>query len=173
MDSYGKLIAKDTLQFKRILPGPIERVWEYLVDDEKRGKWFAGGPTDLVPDGKMELIFHNSTLSASPDPTPDKYKDFGDGFKSFATIVKVEKPTLLVINWEDGVVSFELKEQAQGKVKLTLTHEKLQKEKEYRVGVFAGWHTHVDILTDILEGREVQGFWKAHMKLEEEYSELV
>jgi len=32
----------------RILPGPIERIWEYLTDPEKRARWFAGGPRDLL-----------------------------------------------------------------------------------------------------------------------------
>ena len=26
-----------------LLPGPIERVWDYLTDSTKRGKWFAFG----------------------------------------------------------------------------------------------------------------------------------
>jgi hypothetical protein len=37
----------------------------------------------------------------------------------------------------------------------------------FRVG--AGWHTHLEILADRLEGKEPQGFWKVHMPLEEEY----
>jgi len=28
------------------LPGPIERVWEYLTDPDKRARWFAGGPME-------------------------------------------------------------------------------------------------------------------------------
>ena len=31
------------MQFVRILPGPIEKIWDYLWDGEKRGEWFATG----------------------------------------------------------------------------------------------------------------------------------
>ncbi|HPF91720.1 MAG TPA: hypothetical protein PLL57_13755 [Flavobacteriales bacterium] len=34
----GELIAPNTIRFTRVLPGPIERVWSYLVDPEKRSK---------------------------------------------------------------------------------------------------------------------------------------
>lgn len=30
MDTYGTVIAPNTIRFERLLPGPIERVWAYL-----------------------------------------------------------------------------------------------------------------------------------------------
>ncbi len=30
MDSFGKLIDPQTVVFERLLPGPVERVFEYL-----------------------------------------------------------------------------------------------------------------------------------------------
>ena len=43
---YAKRVSKDAVRFERLLPGPIERVWSYLTDSEKRGKWLAsGGPS--------------------------------------------------------------------------------------------------------------------------------
>lgn len=172
MDTYGKLIRPDTLQFERIVPGPIERVWEYLTDSKKRGLWFASGELEMKKGGVMHLVFNNSQLSDPPDPAPQKYQEFGDGFKSQATVIKCQPPTQLVIHWEDGIVSFEL-EELEDKVKLTLTHEKLQETKEYRIGTFAGWHTHLDILVDRMNDRSPQGFWKVHMPLEDEYSRLL
>ena len=173
MNEFGKLIDAHTLQFERTLPGTKEQVWEYLVDDHKRSLWFAGGPTDLVVNGKMELIFNNSQFSEVTDPTPDKYQDYGDGFTSQATILEIQPPDLLVIEWEEGLIRFELEDLYANRVKLTLTHERLQDAKEYRVGTFAGWHTHLNILEDRLSGHEVKGFWKVHMKLEEEYDKLL
>ena len=32
MDKYGERIDETTVRFVRILPGPIERVWDYLTD---------------------------------------------------------------------------------------------------------------------------------------------
>ena len=148
MEKYGKLIDKTTLQFERILPGTPEHIWEYLVDGEKRALWFAGGPTELIPNGKMDLLFKNSKFSKVPDPAPEKYKEYADGFKSSATILEFKEPHRLVIDWEGGLVTFTLEELNEGKVKLTLTHERLQDSNEYRVGTLAGWHTHLDILHD-------------------------
>lgn len=169
MNEYGKLIDKSTLQFVRILPGPIERIWEYLVDDSKRGQWFAGGPTDLSEGGEMKLVFNNSQLGSPSQETPDKYKEFGDGYESIAIVKESKAPTLLVINWENGIVKFELNDLEDGNVKLTLTHEKLSENFDERVGVFAGWHTHLNILQHLANGSDAPGFWGVHMGLEDEY----
>ncbi|MEM9324774.1 MAG: SRPBCC family protein [Bacteroidota bacterium] len=168
MNKYGTLINPTTLQFVRLLPGTTEQVWEFIIDSEKRGLWFAGGPADIRPGGKMKLVFNNSQF-APPDPTPEKYKEFGDGFISEATIRKCEPPTLLEIAW-DGIVRFEL-EQMGDQVQLTLTHEMEKDDREMKTGALAGWHTHLGILTDRLQGQSPQPFWPVHMGLEEEYSD--
>jgi uncharacterized protein YndB with AHSA1/START domain len=41
MNDYGVLTAPDTLRIERLLPGPIERVWQYLTDSDKRATWLA------------------------------------------------------------------------------------------------------------------------------------
>ena len=43
MNDYGVLTAPDTLHIERLLPGPIERVWQYLTDSDKRATWLAAG----------------------------------------------------------------------------------------------------------------------------------
>lgn len=171
MNSYGELINQNTLQFKRKLPGTMDRVWEYLVDPELRQKWFAGGPVNLKSGGIMELHFDHAKFSDQHDQIPDKYKDMESGSKSEATVLKVEKPHLLVINWEEGIVTFKLEQVAANEVLLTLTHERLQDSMDYRMGVLAGWHTHLDILVDVLYGNQPKGFWSVHMPLEEEYEQ--
>lgn len=37
------------------------------------------------------------------------------------------------------------------------------------VSVASGWHTHVGLLIDILNGRELSGFWSTHARLKDEY----
>ena len=39
MSRYGERIDDTTVRFERLLPGPIERVWEYLTDGDKRATW--------------------------------------------------------------------------------------------------------------------------------------
>ena len=171
MEKFGTLLEPTTLRFERLLTGNIEQVWEYLVDEEKRGMWFAGGPTDLSSGGEMKFIFKNSQFSDPPEPTPEKYADYGDGFVFIAKVVTCEPPKLLVIEWE-GLVTFEL-EQLGEQVKLLLTHEKMQDTRETRVGTLAGWHTHLDILADRMMDQAPKGFWSVHMALEGEYEKLV
>ncbi|MEO9870923.1 SRPBCC family protein [Ekhidna sp.] len=172
MNKYGELIDPTTLQFERILPGPIERVWEYLTDVDKRKKWFTGGSSSLEVGGNIAFVFNNNQLSSPLESPPAKYEEFGDGFVSQAKVIKCEAPHLFVIEWE-GVVTFRLETLDEG-VKLTLTHEKLQDDKETRVGTMAGWHTHLDILSDQLSRRAHEGgFWTTHMALEEAYEKLV
>ena len=75
-DSYGEFIEKGTIRFERLLPGPIERVWAYLTETDKTGKWLASGEMELKVGGKVKLIFNHDNLSSNPDPVPEKYKDF-------------------------------------------------------------------------------------------------
>ena len=172
-DQLGKLVAPATLVLERMLPGPIERVWAYLTDSEKRSQWFAAGDMDLRVGGKVELIFDNNDLSPIKEETPEKYKDVCDtGAAMHGHILTIEAPKLLSYTWsedEDGMseVTFELVE-VDDKVKLTLTHRKLF-ENETLVGVAAGWHAHVAIMIDILEGKTPRPFWSNHMSLEDDY----
>ena len=171
MNTHGKLLDSQTLQFERLLPGPIERVWDYITDAEKRSEWFCGGTSGHQVGEGFTFVFHNSTLGHPPVPTPEKYKDFGDGFQSKAVVVKVDKPNLFVIEWE-GIVTFKLEEVGE-QVLLTLTHEKLQDSKESRVGTLAGWHTHLDILVTICTGQRPRSFWTVHMSFEDHYAKSV
>lgn len=46
---YGVLTEAGTIRFERLLPAPLERVWAYLTDGEKRARWLCGGAFDLRP----------------------------------------------------------------------------------------------------------------------------
>lgn len=171
MNNYGELINENTLKFQRVLPGKIERVWQYIVDPELRGKWFAAGAIDLKPEGVMQLNFNHASLAQSDDPIPEKFKSMENGSQSSARILKVDAPTLFVMEWEGGVVTFKLTQKSDDEVFLTLTHERLQDSIDYRMGVLAGWHTHLDILVYVVSDNDTQGFWKVYMPLEAHYAE--
>ena len=70
MDDYGKVIAPGTVRLERLLPGPIERVWDYLTDSQKRGMWLAAGAMELRVGGRVEHIFRNGALTENDDPPP-------------------------------------------------------------------------------------------------------
>ena len=173
MKKYGERIDKTTVRFERLFPGPIERVWEYLTDGDKRALWLAGGKTELAIDGLVELEFRNSSLSPLPDdPPPPKYCGLPEKMSYTGRVLACEPPHLLSHTWQSdseySEVEYRLSEQ-DDKVRLVLTHRRLDNEDEI-LGVCGGWHTHLDILHDVLAGRTPQPFWKTHTALEAEYA---
>lgn len=173
MEKYGSIIAPGTLRFERSLPGPIDKVWAYLTESEKRGKWLAKGDMELFEGGKVDLYFLHQELSPLPDVIPEKYKDMDKGHHFTGTILKVASPHLLSFTWEGGSeVTFELTEQAD-RVLMVITHRKLGDKKTTLLSVSAGWHNHVGILIANLEGTVPAPFWKTHAELEAIYATLI
>jgi uncharacterized protein YndB with AHSA1/START domain len=173
MSDYGVVTEAGTIRFERVLPGPIERVWGYLTDSEKRGTWLATGNMELRPGGKVELNFHHADLSSEKEP-PAKYEKMKGGVQTTGRIVRVEKPRLLVFMWagDEGEteVTFELTPRGKD-VLLVLTHRLL--DRATMLGVLPGWHAHLAILEDRLAGAEPRPFWTTHGNLEKEYAARV
>lgn len=173
MKSYGTFIQPEMIRFERLLPGPIERVWAYLTEADKRGEWLAGGEMELKVGGTVKLHFKHDNLTPHKETVPDKYKEFGD--ESFMTgrITRLDPPRLLSYTWgeenmDDSEVTFELTPKGDN-VLLELTHRRIGDNRDMLLGISAGWHTHIDILVDKLNNRTPKPFWDAHMQLEEEY----
>jgi uncharacterized protein YndB with AHSA1/START domain len=172
MNEYGERLDKSTVRFERLLPGPVERVWEYITNGEKRAKWLAGGNTELAVDGHIELHFHNASLSPLPDDQPPpKYCGYAEKTSYSGRVTRCDPPHLLAHTWVSGdsysEVEYQLSEK-NGKVLLVLTHTRLGDDDEL-LGVCGGWHAHFAILIDHLEGRTPRPFWKTHTALEAEY----
>ena len=75
MDKHGTITAPNTIRFQRLLPGPIERVWAYLTEPEKRAKWLATGGMDLRVGGDAVLSWTFTELDTEPEEIPDQYKN--------------------------------------------------------------------------------------------------
>ena len=171
--SHGNYTAPGEVRFVRLLPGPIERVWEYLTVSEKRAKWFAGGPMDLQVGGRVELTFRHSNIAPHETP-PAKYQQAHEpGITMKSEVTRCEPPRLLSYTFfpEDGQgseVTFELTSQGK-QVQLVLTHRRLEDRNEM-VSVGAGWHLHLDLLAALLRGEKLPPFWPSHGRLEAEYS---
>lgn len=172
MSAYGKPINETTVRFERLLPGPIERVWSYLTDPQKRAEWFAGGETEITRPGPLDFIFDHRNLTTPDDKPPKKHEKHAGEMRFEIEVLKVEPPRLLVWGWQDpdataSEVRIELAPRGD-KVLLTLTESKLA-TRERLLGNSAGWHAHLDILQARLEGRTPPPFWATHTRLEGEY----
>ena len=171
-EQYGELIDDSTVRFERLLPGPIERVWQFLVESDKRAKWLCAGDTVLEVGGRVDMRFDNASLSTKPDiEIPEKYRDMPANPTFSGTVTRCDPPRLLQHTWDfeddHSEVCYELSE-AGDKVRLVLTHRRLQTQQEI-TSVCGGWHTHLGILEDVLAGREPPAFWKTHTRIEAEY----
>ncbi len=164
-------IAPGVARLERLLPGPIERVWEYLMDSEKRGTWFASGVIEPRVGGRLNLLFRHRNLSPEETP-PEKYKEVHDpGVPMTGMVTPYDPPRLLGITWEEddrhSEVLFELAPEGAD-VRLVLTHRKLISEAE-RADVSSGWDIHTAILYARLSGTTPPPLWAAHDRIEALY----
>lgn len=175
---YGIFPEPGTVQFERLLPGPAERIWDYLTKSELKAKWLSAGDVEPRVGGKVEFRFNHKNLSETDDPIPEKYKTMEDGTYFEGRVTEWNPYTKLSYTWgeetgEDSEVTYELIPKNNDKVLLRLTHRRLGDDPTILTGVGAGWHTHLGILEDRLNGKEPQGFWKVHVPLEKEYADII
>lgn len=172
-NAYGTVLESGAVRFERLLPGPIERVWAYLVEGEKRATWFCGGDAEPRTGGKLDLFFMHSRITGErPPESARKMND--EGWLSGGTVTAFEPPHRFAFNWvgmgePDSDIEFVLS-QAGDKVRLVLTHRRLV-TKDRMAMVSSGWHLHLGLLEDQLLGQTPRGFWSAHEALKAEYVE--
>jgi uncharacterized protein YndB with AHSA1/START domain len=174
LQADGEILDARTVRFERLLPGPIERIWAYLTESEKRRKWLAAGSMDLQTGGRVELRFNNAELTPHNETPPEKYKKNGSSAVVW-TVARCEAPRLLVITWgdkpEDSEVTFELESRGD-KVLLTVTHRRLT-GRGFMISVGAGWQVHLAILSAHLNDQPLPPFWATHGALEAEYEKRI
>jgi len=173
-DQPGKFNGPAEVRLVRTLPGPIERVWEYLTDPAKRARWFAGGPMELRPGGRVTLLVRHKNLA--PDETPpEEHRASHDADRIVTgTVTRCEPPHVLAFtfaHYGDSEATFELTPQGQD-VRLVLTHRGTDGDLSYMAGFGAGWHTHLAHLIALLKGAPRPPFWALHAQLNEVYAKL-
>lgn len=170
-DEYGKFTGPAEIRMVRTLPGPIERVWEYLTDPEKRARWFAGGPMEQRPGGKMRLDFRHKNIAPDETPPPEHTHHHEPGVSFEGTVTRCEPPRVLAFTFgSDGesVATFELTPQGKD-VLLVLTHRSMGGDVPYMHEFGSGWHTHFAQLIALLEGAPRPPFWPMMLKVKPEY----
>jgi uncharacterized protein YndB with AHSA1/START domain len=163
MNARATLIAPSTIRFERLLPGPVERVWAYLTESNKRALWLAAGEFDLRVGGKIELIFDNPKLTHEAPP-PDARRT--GVHRAEGVITRLEPMKLLAHTWSwDGGMSEVTYELApRGKDVLLTIHHRLPDDANLRKAVGGGWATHVGILEDHLKGVKPRPFYTTHAR---------
>jgi uncharacterized protein YndB with AHSA1/START domain len=171
--AHGEAIEPGAIRFVRLLPGPIERVWAFLTESDKRERWLASGAMEARVGADFSLTFRHRHLSPDPQPTPERFKKYDAGHTSHHRITRFEPPHLLAFTWGSGgeepsEVTFELSEQGS-EVRLVLTHRRIV-ARDVLLGVSRGWHAHLAVLVERLNGRELPSFWQLFDSLEGDYA---
>lgn len=162
-DGHAVQAAPDAIRLERILDAPIDRVWSFLVDPDKRARWFAGGPLEPKPGGALRFTFDHDKLSTRDVPYPERFAG-GKGRVVDGYVEAIDPPHLLAFHWGDGddVARFELTPRGE-RTHLVVTHSRL-KTRTNLVLVASGWESHTHVLAKVLAGGACEDFWAAFDK---------
>jgi uncharacterized protein YndB with AHSA1/START domain len=162
----GSLSKTGTFRIERRLPGPIERVWEYITDANKRRLWFADGPMVLRARGEVSLKVKFRELTEEPTPA-----GYPDACEIAGVITECRPPNKLSFTWgrepNASHVTFELSS-AGDEVLLVITHVRIADTDE-RSGIASGWHAHLELLREALGGAKAVPFWTTKLSMLQSY----
>ncbi|MEU7767436.1 SRPBCC family protein [Nocardia sp. NPDC049190] len=162
MSEYCTLVSPDTIRIEREVRGPIERVWAFLTEPDRRKTWLAAGGVEPRVGGAVEHVFRNAELTGPPRGTVDEHLIEG-------TVLAWEPPRLLSYTWDDGSdVTFELTPVGD-RVRLVVTHRRIA-DRDGLVYYGAGWHAHLNLLVDRLADRTPPHFDDVMTDLRVEYA---
>ena len=164
--SYGVLTDATTLRIERLLPGPIERIWDYLTQGELRRRWFAAGDIAMEVGAPLELVWRNDELTDPPGQRPAGSS--GEN-RMQSRVLELDPLRRLAIAWGagGGSVVFELEPQGS-LVLLTIVHRGVP-DRAGALNFGPGWHAHLDVLASILSSEKPRPFWNEIARLKAEY----
>ena len=108
--AYGQQIEPATVRMERMLPGPIERVWNYLTQSDLRGQWLATGDMELQVGGKVDLTWRNDELTGHHETPPEGIEPVRH---QESTVIRVDPPRSLAFGWAGGKRRRDLRAGAQ------------------------------------------------------------
>lgn len=155
-------ITENELRFERLLDAPVDKVWEYIVDPELRGRWFMPGKFDGRVGGAIGFTMDHDNLSDDDVPMPAKYAPYsGNSWEE--RITAIDPPHRLAFTWDEGKsgeVTIELSAAGE-RTRLVLTHSGIP-DRDGAINFGGGWHAHLAVLEKRLRGEGVPDFWALH-----------
>ena len=145
-NEYGTILERDGnryLRYRRTLDHPVQKVWDAIVDPDQMIKWWA---EQKRFDPRVGGDIHVAWTNGGPDVSGE--------------ITAIDPPYLLehTLEWStDGSqvqFSWRLEPTADGGTVLTFEHEVVGDLERKEI---TGWHSHLDLLEDVLAGGD--GGW--------------
>jgi uncharacterized protein YndB with AHSA1/START domain len=148
-----------TVQIERLLPGPVELVWEYLTQTDLLATWLGEGHVANTPGGGVALRIHERQPAESGAVESRPAGVLG---RISGTVIRADPPRLLEFTWntandhvaghnsalnDAAVVTFELEPQGD-RVRLVLTHRRIARAASETTAITctAGWQASLDVL---------------------------
>ncbi|NNC72717.1 MAG: ATPase [Sphingomonadaceae bacterium] len=162
-------LESGALRFVRRLPGPIDRVWSYVIDPAKRRLWFAGGT--MGEEAGDEFTWDFDLEALADQEVPERFPEMSGGVRTRARVLEIDPPNLLVvIGIEDPQeIRFELHEEGD-EVEFVLIQGP-PPEFDDLISTAAGWQACLGLLIDHLHGQAPRSFWAEHETAEGIYGE--
>jgi uncharacterized protein YndB with AHSA1/START domain len=143
MSDDGRLSKVPMVRFERLLPGPVERVWQFLTDTARLPGWFGDGTIEPRPGGAVRLMGGHVRGVVTQWHPP----------RRLAYTWNVFAPGEDASPYPESYLTFEL-EPRGGQVLLVLTHLPVLERFEKQNAM--GWHTFLDMLGAALRGEPPQ-----------------
>ena len=151
MSYDGVLRDLHTVEFKRLIPGPIELAWEYLTKRELLKTWFADVTLEPRLGGAVDVHFDKDTCGGCSAGVRGVVREFRPPHViAFTWIQRRAQPDGSIADSDEGEVRFELTERGE-KVLLTLLHSRLPTAE--LTSHSAGWHAYLQNLESLISGR--------------------
>ena len=168
VEAYGEVIEPNTLKIRRLLPGPVDRVWAYLTESDLRRQWLASGVMEMQIGAPFELVWRNEEL----ENAGQRPEGFDEEHRMDSRITELDPPHRLGFEFgSSGDVTIDLEERGDD-VLLTLTHRRLP-GREIMLKVAAGWHAHLDVLAAKTADEAPPPFWANWSELREQYDRRI
>jgi uncharacterized protein YndB with AHSA1/START domain len=169
MSRDGTLRDLHTVEFKRLLPGPIELAWDYLTKPEFLKTWFADVTVEPRVGGTVDVRFSEDTCGGHTGGVHGTIREFRPPHVFvFSWIQRYRQPDGSIKDSEEGEVRFELAESGD-KVLLTLLHSGLPTTE--LTSHSAGWHGYLDNLESRISGGDPINFMESFSRRHPHYQE--
>jgi uncharacterized protein YndB with AHSA1/START domain len=151
MSYDGVLRDLHTVEFKRLIPGPIELAWDYLTKRELLKTWFADVTIEARLGGAVGITFDSDTCGGCSAGVRGVVREFRKPHVIAFTWIQLHaQPDGSLQDEDEGEVRFELAERGD-KVLLTLLHSRLPTDE--LISHSAGWHAYLQNLESLMTER--------------------